>query len=103
MEESLKKQGIDKKYVFLPTQPEPIPKFIDNFTAIDFVFNDPERFCSGYKLTGLGDGYGFMIAIDEKKRHYDDKAMVSAKLAVLVDGGLNEFFAIGQESYVRHG
>ncbi|KDQ11181.1 hypothetical protein BOTBODRAFT_114735 [Botryobasidium botryosum FD-172 SS1] len=75
MKESLERQGLADKYAFTPPKPGPIPKFIDNFEAINFVFNDPERFVSGYNLKGLGDGYGFMMAIDERKQHDTDKAM----------------------------
>ena len=72
MKQSLRKLGLldkpDKPYSFDRPKPPPIPKFIDNFTAIDFVFNDPEKFVSGYNLSGLGNGYGFMMAIDERQR-----------------------------------
>ena len=70
MKESLTRQGISDKYSFTrPPPPGAIPHFIDTFESINFVFNDPERFVSGYNLKGLGDGYGFMMAIDERKQY----------------------------------
>ncbi|RXW15244.1 hypothetical protein EST38_g10604 [Candolleomyces aberdarensis] len=80
MKESLERQGVLTKnppnYVFdRPAAPGGIPKFIDTFEAINVVFNDPTKFVSGYNLSGLGDGYGFMMAIDKVPQHDRDKAM----------------------------
>jgi hypothetical protein len=70
MKDSLDRQGLittkPPNYIFTrPAAPGPIPKFIDTFEAINVVFNDPSKFVSGYNLSGLGDGYGFMMAIDK--------------------------------------
>ncbi|KAF5338872.1 hypothetical protein D9611_008746 [Ephemerocybe angulata] len=80
MKDSLEKQGLVTKnppnYVFTrPPPPGPIPKFVDTFEAINVVFNDPTKFVSGYNLSGLGDGYGFMMAMDKNPQHDNDKAM----------------------------
>ncbi|KAF8627576.1 hypothetical protein AX15_004356 [Amanita polypyramis BW_CC] len=91
MKDTLKRKGLldrpDKPYSFARPTPGPIPKFIDNFTAIDFVFKNPEKFVSGYNLSGLGGGYGFMIAFDEKEKHDKDK-----KLAKQATFGTTELF-----------
>ena len=72
MKQSLRKLGLldkpNKPYSFDHPKPLSISKFINNFTAIDFVFNDPEKFMLGYNLSGLGNGYSFMMAIDERQR-----------------------------------
>lgn len=94
MKDSLERQGLittkPVNYVFdrpVPPTADAIPKFIDTFEAIDFVFNDPSKFVSGYNLSGLGDGYGFMMAIDKPPQHDNDKAM--AKGATI--GPQNQF------------
>ncbi|KAF8628091.1 hypothetical protein AX15_004094 [Amanita polypyramis BW_CC] len=91
MKDTLKRKSLldrpDKPYNFTRPKPPPIPKFIDNFTAIDFVFNNPDKFVSGYNLSGLGNGHGFMMAIDEKQKHDNDKLL--AKQATL---GTTELF-----------
>ncbi|KAH7928581.1 heme peroxidase [Leucogyrophana mollusca] len=77
MKDSLERQGIAQLYSFTRPAPPQIPIYIDTFEAINFVFNDPERFVSGYNMQGLGDGYGFVLAMDDRKQHDADKSLVS--------------------------
>ncbi|EGN99534.1 hypothetical protein SERLA73DRAFT_106133 [Serpula lacrymans var. lacrymans S7.3] len=75
MKSSLTRQGIASQYKFDRPIPAVIPKYIDTFEAINYVFKDPTRFKSGYDMSGLGQGYGFMLAIDDRTQHDKDRAL----------------------------
>lgn len=65
MQDSLTKQGIASNYTFTRPVTAPIPKVLNTFTGIKYVFNDPTKFHTVYDMKGLGDGYGFLLAFDE--------------------------------------
>lgn len=65
MKDSLTKQGIPDQYTFDRPVTTVIPKVLNTFTGIKYVFNDPARFKTVYDMKGLGDGYGFMLTFDE--------------------------------------
>ena len=65
MKESLNKQNIADRYTYTRPVPTRIPKVLNTFTGIKYVFNDPSRFNTVYDLKGLGNGYGFMLVFDE--------------------------------------
>jgi linoleate 10R-lipoxygenase len=65
MKDSLTKQNLATRYTFDRPITSPIPKVLNTFTGIKYVFNDPLRFHNVYEMSGLGDGYGFILAFDE--------------------------------------
>ena len=65
MKESLTRQGIADRYTYTRPVATRIPKVIDTFTGIKYIFNDPTRFHTVYDMTGLGNGYGFMLVFDQ--------------------------------------
>jgi hypothetical protein len=65
MKDSLTKQGIATRYTFDRPTASPIPKVLNTFTGIKYVFNDPARFNNVYEMKALGDGYGFILSFDE--------------------------------------
>lgn len=76
MQESLTRQGIANQYTFTRPVATCVPKVLNTFTGIKYVFNDPARFKTVYDMNGLGDGYGFMLNFDEPAKHDADKALV---------------------------
>ncbi|KAH7885086.1 heme peroxidase [Phlebopus sp. FC_14] len=91
MKDSLTRQGIASRYTFDRPVPTPLPKFIDNFTSINFVFNDPSKFVSGYNMSGLGDGYGFFLAFDDVKKHDTDRDL--CKQATVTPSAQENYYA----------
>ncbi|KAF8579879.1 heme peroxidase [Ramaria rubella] len=75
MKASLTHQGIADRYTFTRPVASPIPKILNTFTGIKTVFNDPSRFKAPYDMSGLGEGYGFILVFDEKAKHDADKAL----------------------------
>ncbi|KAF8878552.1 heme peroxidase [Infundibulicybe gibba] len=75
MKDSLTKQGIADRYVFERPITTRVPKILNTFTGIKYVFNDPTRFHTVYDMKGLGDGYGFILSFDEALEHDADKAL----------------------------
>ncbi|KAJ3760774.1 heme peroxidase [Lentinula raphanica] len=76
MKDSLTRQKIADRYTFTRPVPAKIPKVLNTFTGIKTVFNDPARFHTAYEMSGLGNGYGFMLAFDaDVKKHDADKAL----------------------------
>lgn len=65
MKESLTKQGIVAQYIFDRPVATVIPKVLNTFTGIKYVFGDPARFKTVYDMKGLGGGYGFILTFDE--------------------------------------
>ena len=66
MKESLTKQKIADRYTYTRPVATRIPKILNTFTGIKYVFNDPSRFPTVYyDLKGLGNGYGFMLVFEE--------------------------------------
>jgi hypothetical protein len=65
MKDSLTKQGLVARYTFERPVTARIPKVLNTFTGIKYVFNDPTRFHNVYEMQGLGDGYGFILAFDQ--------------------------------------
>jgi len=65
MKDSLTKQGLAARYKFDRPITARIPKILNTFTGIKYVFNDPSRFHTVYDLSRLGDGYGSILAFDE--------------------------------------
>ena len=69
MKESLTRLGIADQYTF--DRPAPVPETValNDFAAINFVFNNPVHFNNLYDaLNGLGNGYGYLLAMDDKAR-----------------------------------
>lgn len=64
MKESLTRRKLADQYTFTRPVPARIPKVLNTFTGITAVFNDPARFHTAYEMSGLGNGYGFMLAFD---------------------------------------
>ncbi|KAJ3844035.1 heme peroxidase [Lentinula raphanica] len=76
MKESLTRRKLADQYTFIRPVPARIPKVLNTFTGITAVFNDPARFHTAYEMSGLGNGYGFMLAFDaDVKKHDTDKAL----------------------------
>ncbi|KAJ4490906.1 heme peroxidase [Lentinula aciculospora] len=76
MKDSLTRQKIADQYTFTRPVPAPIPKVLNTFTGIKYAFNDPAKFHTAYQMSGLGNGYGFMLAFDaDVKKHDADKAL----------------------------
>jgi len=75
MKDSLTKQGLAERYTYDRPVATPIPKVLNTFTGIKYVFNDHHRFRTMYELNGLGSGYGFMLSFDDAERHDADKAL----------------------------
>ncbi|KAJ3993518.1 heme peroxidase [Lentinula boryana] len=76
MKDSLTRQKIADRYTFTRPVAARIPKVLNTFTGIKNVFNDPARFHTAYEMSGLGNGYGFMLAFDaDVKKHDADKAL----------------------------
>jgi hypothetical protein len=75
MKESLTRLGLAERYTFDRPVPTPRPVILHDFTAINVAFNDPVRFKSAYDMKKLGNGYGFIIAMDDRAQHDADKAM----------------------------
>jgi len=75
MKDSLTKQGLAARYKFDRPITARIPKILNTFTGIKYVFNDPTRFHTVYDLSRLGDGYGSILAFDEVAKHDADKAL----------------------------
>lgn len=65
MRDSLARQGTVAQYTFDRPVAARVPKILNTFTGIKYVFNDPARFHTVYDMKGLGDGYGFLLAFDE--------------------------------------
>ncbi|KAJ7340010.1 heme peroxidase, partial [Mycena albidolilacea] len=74
MKDSLTAQGIAAQYTFDRPIPARVPKILNTFTGIKYVFNDPTRFRTVYDMKGLGGGYGFFLAFDEALKHDTDRA-----------------------------
>lgn len=68
MKDSLTIQGLAARYKYDRPAAAPIPKVLNTFTGIKYVFNDPQRFHTIYELQGLGFGYGFMLSFDDAER-----------------------------------
>jgi linoleate 10R-lipoxygenase len=68
MKDSLTKQGLAERYTYDRPVATPIPKVLNTFTGIKYVFNDHHRFRTMYELNGLGSGYGFMLSFDDAER-----------------------------------
>jgi linoleate 10R-lipoxygenase len=66
MKDSLTKQDIADRYTFERPTPDRLPVVLNTFQAIKTVFNDPTRFKAVYDLKKLGNGYGFILAMDDK-------------------------------------
>jgi linoleate 10R-lipoxygenase len=66
MKDSLTKQGLAERYTFDRPVPERTPVVLNTFQAIKAVFNDPTHFKAVYDMKKLGNGYGFIIAMDDK-------------------------------------
>ncbi|KAJ3865441.1 heme peroxidase [Lentinula novae-zelandiae] len=76
MQDSLTRQKIAQNYTFTRPVAAPIPKVLNTFTGIKYAFNDPSKFHTAYQMSGLGNGYGFMLAFDaDVKKHDADKAL----------------------------
>ncbi|KAJ7584626.1 heme peroxidase [Mycena floridula] len=75
MKDSLTRQGIADRYTFTRPVAAVVPKVLNTFTGIKYVFDDPVRFPNVYDMKGLGNGYGFILAFDEAKKHDADKAL----------------------------
>ena len=65
MKESLTRQKIADQYTYTRPIPARIPKVLNTFTGIKYVFNDPGRFNTVYELKDLGNGYGSLLVFDE--------------------------------------
>lgn len=68
MKASLTRQKIADRYTFTRPVTSPVPKVLNTFTGIKTVFNDPTRFKAPYDMSGLGNGYGFILVFDEKAK-----------------------------------
>ncbi|KAJ6476780.1 heme peroxidase [Mycena vitilis] len=75
MKKSLTAQGIAANYTFDRPSPAPVPKVLNTFTGIKYVFNDSARFHTVYDLSGLGNGYGFMLSFEQAAKHDPDHAL----------------------------
>lgn len=65
MKTALKAQGLDAKYVFdRPVIRKP-PVVLNDFTAIKYAFNDPERFKIIYDKVG----YGSVLTSDNRAQY----------------------------------
>ena len=69
MKDSLTRLGIADRYTFVRPTPAPKSVILNDFTAINYAFNDPVRFKSAYEMKKLGNGYGFIIAMDDKAQY----------------------------------
>ncbi|KAJ6549816.1 heme peroxidase [Mycena capillaripes] len=65
MKESLTAQAIADQYTFSRPVPTRAPHVLNTRTAIKYVFSDPARFGTVYDMSGLGGGYGFLLAFDD--------------------------------------
>ena len=82
MKDSLTHLEIVDQYTFTRPVATPIPKILNTFTGIRYVFNNPTSFTTVYDMKGLGNGYGFMLVFDGAKKHDADKALVRQVLSV---------------------
>ncbi|KAJ7208882.1 heme peroxidase [Mycena pura] len=92
MQTSLKKQGIAADYIFDRPVATRVPKVINTYTAIKHVCNDPARFPTIYDMSGLGNGYGFMLSFNTREKHDPDLALAVHALFPTKDA-LNEHAA----------
>ena len=77
MKTSLSRLQLVDQYTFTRPIATPIPKILNTFTGIKYVFNSPLIFPTAYDMSGLGNGYGFMLVFDGATKHDADKALVS--------------------------
>jgi linoleate 10R-lipoxygenase len=61
MKGSLTRMGIAKQYTFDNSITLPVPKVLNTFTGIKYVFSDPTRFKTIYEKSG----YGSILMFDE--------------------------------------
>jgi linoleate 10R-lipoxygenase len=61
MKESLKRQGLVKKYNFDKPVTARVPKVLNTFTGIKTAFSDPSRFKTIYEKYG----YGSILMFDD--------------------------------------
>jgi len=52
-----------------------VPTVLNTYTAIKYVFNDPARFPTVYDMSGLGNGYGFMLTFNTPAKHDPDRTL----------------------------
>ncbi|KAJ6487073.1 heme peroxidase [Mycena vitilis] len=90
MKQSLTTQGIAANYTFDRPSPAPVPKVLNTFTGIKYVFNDPTRFPTVYDMSGLGNGYGFMLTFDQAAKHDPDRALALHALFP-TEGSLSQY------------
>jgi linoleate 10R-lipoxygenase len=69
MKESLTKRGIADQYTYTRPVTTRIPKVLNTFTRIKYVFDDSTRF---HDMSGLGNGYRFMLVFDQAAKLFDD-------------------------------
>ncbi|KAF8879290.1 heme peroxidase [Infundibulicybe gibba] len=101
MKDSLTRQGIVDRYTFTRPVTTPIPKVLNTFAGIKYVFNDPTRFHNVYDMKGLGDGYGFILSFDEATKHDADKALVSTTCPFPAKNSLDEYRAWYRDSVTQ--
>jgi linoleate 10R-lipoxygenase len=75
MNASLTKLGMASQYTFDRPKATVIPKVLNTFTGIRYVFNNPTQFPVVYDMKGLGNGYGFMLTFDEATKHDADRSL----------------------------
>jgi len=100
MKQSLTRQGIDSRYTFTRPVATRIPKVLNTFTGIKHVFNDSSRFHTVYDMSGLGNGYGFMLVFDQAAKHDADKALALHAL-FSAKNSLEEYRAWYRDSVVQ--
>ncbi|KAF8662084.1 hypothetical protein AX16_001194 [Volvariella volvacea WC 439] len=100
MKDSLTRQGIAERYSYTRPITARIPKVLNTFTGIKYVFNDPSRFNVVYDMKGLGDGYGFMLTFDTAAKHDADRSLALHALFP-TKNSLDEYRAWYRQSVVE--
>jgi linoleate 10R-lipoxygenase len=68
MKETLTRLKLAERYTFDRPVPAVEPIILNDLAAIKHAFNDPEHFKTGYSMDKLGNGYGFMITMDDRTK-----------------------------------